>query len=312
LRELLSKYFSKYDLYSRDIDLTLLDSSVQHKLSYLTQTSTNKLVSMQLLHLEGIIQKHIQTETRNKWVISSRSNTNLKLRSSKCLRVCPICLKKDTYFKQAYKLLFMNICRKHQIHFIDACQKCFAPILPMRIVPPKKIFQCFQCGYDLRNAIVTRAFKEEIDTSIFFEYCIKRKFILHNKKKISTLDYFTVLHLIAKNLHKTFPSDEIFTSSQKITKLTKRKSHYLLYQPIPYLAQILSLSHNLIFKEWDGELLNFLKRHKLMYASQLLNKRENVNKNIPLWFFEHMQTLWIKRKKINLNFKVFLFICLIF
>jgi hypothetical protein len=297
LRELLSKHFSEYSLYYRDIDLTHLNMPIINKLSYLTQISTNQLYNMQVLTLEGVIQESIQVETRNKWVITSSGNTNLKIRQSMCLRICPLCLKEKSYYPKTSKLLFINACKKHHIQLIDSCQNCSSPILPMKTSAPKKIYQCFRCGYDLQKSMVTIACMEEINTTTFLLNSIQREFLLHKGKYISTLDYFTVLYLICKNLHRNFPKDQVFILNKKIKKLTKLKSPYLLYQPIPYLIQIISLAHHLLFEEWDEELLNFIKRNRLMYASQLLNKRENVNKNIPLWFFEHMQTLWIKRKK---------------
>ena len=292
LKELLSKHFTEYALYYKDIDLTRIDTFILNKLSYLTQISTTKLLNMQLLHLEGTIQKFIHAETRNKWIITSSCNTNLKIRKSMCLRICPLCLKEHHYYHKNSKLLFINTCRKHHVYLIDSCQQCASPILPMKITPPKKIYQCFKCGYDLRRSSITIAFQEDIDTTLFLKYTLQQDFISHYNNKISTLDYFTVLYLICKNLHKHFPEDEVFKAASKINRFKKLQSPYLLYQPIPYLAQIISLGHHLIFEEWEGELLHFIKRNKLMYASQLLNKYTNVNYKIPSWFYTHMKKLW--------------------
>jgi len=166
--------------------------------------------------------------------------------------------------------------------------------MPSKLSPPKKIYQCFMCGFDLRKSTISTAFKNEIETTMFLQYAIKKNWIKHQNKDISALDYFTVLYLISKNLHRTYPDDKVFLLQPQISRLSKEKSPYLIYQPIPYIAQIIALSHYLIFDSWDDELLEFIKRNRLMYASELLNKRENAKDKVPLWFMRHMKKLWIK------------------
>ena len=293
LKELLSKHFRKYLLYYRDIDLTNIPLPILDKLSYLTQTPIHKLQSLQLLKLEGKIQKSIQVGTRNRWIITTSNNGNIQLRASNCLRICTLCLKENNYYPIISKLLFINVCCKHRTYFIDSCQKCKSPIMPTKLSPPKKIYQCFMCGFDLRKSTISTAFKKDIETTMFLQYSIKKNWIKHQDKDISVLDYFTVLYLISKNLHKIFPNDKVFLLQPQINMLSKGKSHYLIYQPIPYIAQIISLSHYLIFDSWDDKLLDFIKCNRLMYVSQLLNKRGNIQDDVPLWFLKHMKRLWI-------------------
>jgi len=295
-KELFSKHLSSEHLYLRDLDILPLSSQVLHLLSYLTQTTTNTIINMQLqIHVEGIIQDSIALNSRNKWIIPSSGLTNLYKRQSPCLKYCPICMKEKSYFPISSKFLFITVCTKHQIYLIDRCPKCSSPILPIKLSPPKKIYDCNICGFDLRKAGMIRASKDTLFTTKFLLYSIKHKHFFHNGIKHDLQDYFDILYLIVKNLHRVFPHDEVFSKYSFLKTLKSTPNHYLQTQPTPYISQLIAIAHSLIFDGWDNELLSFLKRHKLMYASQLLNKRENTNDKIPTWLFNHMQKLWIKR-----------------
>jgi len=295
-KELFSKHLSSYKLYLRDLDILALPPEALRLLSYLTQTSERTITNIQLqTHVLGIIQEFIAQNGKNRWIMPSSGLTDLTKRRSSCLRICPICMKEKSYFPISSKFLFITTCTKHHVYLIDRCPKCSSPILPIKTSPPKKIYDCNRCGFDLRKSRMISASEETVVTTKFLYYSIKHKYFFHYGNKYRMLDYFDILYLLVKNLHRVFPSDELFLKYPIFKMFPPASSHYLQAQPTAYIAQLIAIAHNLIFEGWNTELLSFLKRHKLMYASQLLNKRENRNDQIPTWFFKHMQTLWIKK-----------------
>lgn len=293
-KELFSKHLSSYKLYLRDIDILPLSPEVIRLLSYLTQTSENAITNMQLqTHVLGIIQKSIAQNGRNRWVIPSSGLTDLNKRQSTCLRYCPKCLKKKPYFPISSKFLFISTCIRHQVYLVDRCPLCSSAILPIKASPPKKIYDCNRCGFDLRKSRMISASEETVVATKFLHYSIKHKYFFHYGNKYKILDYFDILYLLVKNLHRVFPHDELFLKCPVRTMFLSTPSHYLQAQPPSYIAQLIAIAHDLIFEGWDTELLSFLKRNRLMYASQLLNKREKMHEPIPSWFFEHMKILWV-------------------
>jgi len=294
--ELFSKHLIKYQAYKRDLDIAKLDNSFWKVLSHLSQLSVATLNDMQILDLAGKLQKKIYTNQRNRWIVASSGNLYPKKRKSKALRFCPLCLKEKGYYSKDSKLLFVNVCTRHQVYMKDACPKCNSHVLPIRIEPPEKIHKCFRCGYNLSETTTTHASTLEFEAVKFSKSVLSKGIFLNQKINRPAIDYFTVLYLLIKNLHKVYPKDTLFEQFKFNHCKKDMSSPYLFTQSSTYLSQLIAIAYILLIKEWNGELLKFLKRNKLMYASQLLNKRENVYFMIPDWFIQHMKLLWTSKK----------------
>lgn len=297
--ELFSKHLIKYQAYKRDLDIAKLDDGFWDRLSHLSQLSVPALKDMQILDLEGKLQEKIHTNQRNRWIIASSGNLYPKKRKSNALRFCPLCLKEKGCYSKNSKLLFVNVCTQHQVYMKDACPKCNSLILPIRIEPPKKAHECFRCGHDLSKTTTTCASTLELEAVKFSKNVLSKDIFLNQKVKRAAIDYFTVMHLLVKNLHKLYPKDILFEQFKFNHNKKDTLSPYLFSQSPAYLSQLIAIAYTLLIKEWDGKLLEFLKRHKLMYASQLLNKRENVYFMIPDWFVQHMRLLWQSKQKLS-------------
>lgn len=294
--ELFSKYFVKYQAYKRDLDIARFDDNFWSVLSSLSQLSVPVLKDMQILDLEGKLQEKIHINQRNRWIVAASGNLYPKERKSKALRFCPLCLKEKGYYSKDSKLLFVNVCTQHQVYMKDACPKCNSLVLPILIKPPEKIHECFRCGHDLSKTTTTFSSTLEIEAVKFSKNVLSKDIFLNQKVKRASIDYFTVLHLLIKNLHKLYTKDTLFEQFKFDHSQKNTSSPYLFSQSPVYLSQLIAIAYTLLIKEWDGELLKFLKRHKLMYASRLLNKRENVYFMIPNWFEQHMKLLWTPKK----------------
>jgi len=290
--ELFSKHLIKYNAYKRDLDIAIFDDDFWSTLSYLSQLSVFKLKSMQILDLEGKLQKKIYINHRNRWIVASSGNIYPNKRKSKSLRFCPLCLKEKGYYSKDSKLIFINVCTKHQVYMQDTCPKCNSIVLPIRLSPPKKIHECFCCGYDLSSINPQKASTGEVEAVEFSKGVLSSNIFLHQNHIRTALDYFTVLFLITKNLHRFSKKDRLLMEHRINKTNLPSSSPYLFLQPPSYLAYITAISYTLLTKEWNRELLGFIKRNKLMYASRLLNKRENVYYMIPLWFLRHLKQLW--------------------
>ncbi len=297
--ELFSKHLIKYQAYKRDLDIAKFDNSFWRILSHLSQISVPALNNMQILDLERKLQERIHTNQRNKWIIASSGNLYPKKRKSKSLRFCPLCLKEKGFYSKDSKLLFVNVCTEHRVYMKDTCPKCNSLVLPIRIEPPENIYECFRCGYNLSRTKVNHASNIELEAVRFSKYVLSKNIFLNQKTKRTSIDYFTVLHLLVKNLHKLYPKDILFEEFKFNHHKKNIFSPYLFSQSPAYLSHLITIAYALLTKEWDGKLLEFLKRNKLMYASQLLNKRENVYFMIPDWFVHHMKLLWQPKQKLN-------------
>ena len=297
--ELFSKHLIKYQAYKRDLDIAEFDDNFWDSLSHLAQLSVPLLKNMQILDLEGKLQEKIHINQRNRWIVAASGNLFPKKRKSKALRFCSLCLKEKKYYSKDCKLLFVNVCTQHQVYMKESCPKCDSLVLPIRIEPPKKIHECFRCGHDLSKMATTRVSTLELEAVNFSKNVLSKDIFLNQNVNRVAIDYFTVLHLLVKNLHKLYPQDILFKQFKFEYNQKDTSSPYLFTQSSPYISQLIAIAYTLLIKEWDRELLEFLKRNKLMYASQLLNKRENVYFMVPDWFVQHMKLLWKSKPKFN-------------
>lgn len=290
--ELFSKHFASYQVYNRDVDITKFDEQFWRLLTHLTQQPLKKIQSLQLLHLEGVIQEQIHTTQRNKWIMPSSGNLYNKGYKSKGLRFCSLCLKENGYYSKDTKLLFINACTRHKVYFHSHCPSCDSPVLPIRVSPPKKISQCFNCGYDLTSVSQKNVSELELQAIKFSKRVLSNNEFRHQGNKYDVLDYFTVLYILIKNLHRLFPTDPIFSKYKVDHAKKNKKLPYLFGQSPNYLSMLISIAYQVLTKGWDYELLHFLERNELMYASRLFNKRENVYYMLPEWFIQHIKQLW--------------------
>jgi len=107
---------------------------------------------------EGLTKKTFNSINLKKLSLTKYSNylqeeniTNASNRFFSSLKFCPMCLNENIcFFKQHWKLEFINVCSKHHCFLHDCCPKCLTKIDILKMFNSEKIFKyCHHCTFDL-------------------------------------------------------------------------------------------------------------------------------------------------------------------
>lgn len=175
LQTFCSRVFGKEkSIWNRDIDKFAPEWLINH-LAAATGTPLQDVINTTLKSYEGVLYETHQPNGNTRWVnpigIYHRTHKNFGL------QFCPICLRHDTdpYFRKYWRLAFFTECEKHHILLHDRCPDCGSAVNFHRVemgirslIKPKSVVNCFQCGYDLRDAPITRINCADWQTSIMY------------------------------------------------------------------------------------------------------------------------------------------------
>ena len=195
--------FPKHQIWNRDID-KLAPLDFIDELSQKTLSSSDEIFSTTLKSYEGSLYLKHNAYGNLKWILPF--GVYHRIRKHYGLVYCPLCLKndKEPYFRKNWRLSISVICITCGIHLHEKCPKCKKPVVFFRSdignrhkQPPKKISNCYNCGYELSKTPVVFA------SSKCLEYQKTLFKILEegwNQKVIYPHLYFEVLHQIIKIL----------------------------------------------------------------------------------------------------------------
>lgn len=204
------------------------------------------------------------------------------------LKYCPVCLREDKtpYFRKKWKVIFYNICHKHQCYLYEHCPKCKTRLDVSKMHNNELPYTfCYKCGFELKKA---------------------RKQPIH-KQHISSLDYqnkiFKVLHDGYIQLDNTpiysFLFIEIFAKFSKLILINK-KHKFIEKHPIFTLINHVkpnSLNHPIckrinskeqssffglimyIFDNYPYNLKRFILENELTYYNMTTKLSD-----IPFWY----------------------------
>lgn len=152
-----------YQVWNRDIDRQgpewLTETLCRHTA---TPPETAKETTLQAY--EGVLYRRFRESSTLQWILPLF--VYHRTRKGFGLQFCPRCLTEDAepYFRKRWRVAFCTYCPTHGTMLHDCCPHCGAPIAFHRRelgrqnqVEPGLLTQCFDCGFDFREAPSTLA-----------------------------------------------------------------------------------------------------------------------------------------------------------
>ena len=135
-------------MHAFDLDIFPLPDAYYYWLEASTGVSKEKIIEMRLTNYEGYLQERIDSHPRQQWIVSMGHN------KAYGFRYCPMCLDEIGYYKKTWRLMLTNCCEKHQCYLNNKCPKCSAPVIPQLLEYHSGIYDCHNCGFDLRKSSI--------------------------------------------------------------------------------------------------------------------------------------------------------------
>lgn len=191
---------NQYQIWNRDIDRCapdwLIDTLSEH-----IGKKKEAILQMSLRAYEEKFYRRYRESGVLRWILPLALYH--RTRRGHGLQFCPHCLAEDSipYFRKRWRVAFYTYCSRHKAMLHDRCPKCGAAIVFHRIElgHPKysgggALSQCFQCGFDLRNAAVDRPVFYEDSAFQAFDIAIRRLEGAGPRNRPRSVRYFNVLH----------------------------------------------------------------------------------------------------------------------
>lgn len=131
-----------------ELDIFRFPSAFYLWLSKMSGFKVSRLKQMLMITYAGYVQEKVTSHPKQPWIIT------LGAAESHGSRFCPKCLQDDVYYRKQWRLMYVNICESHQCYLLNECEACGARIIPQRLDEHKALYQCYSCGYDLRQSHV--------------------------------------------------------------------------------------------------------------------------------------------------------------
>lgn len=264
--------YRQHSFFLTENDITL-DAKM---IKIIEQKSYNKIdiQSLMLKTYSGYIQKNIYKNSPNTFFSH--------------LKYCPICFREDTtpYFRKKWKVIFYNICYKHQCYLYEYCPKCKTKLDISKMYDNELPYtHCHQCGFELKKG---------------------RRLPIH-KKHTQSLDYqnkiFKVIHdgyiQLGSSVVYSFLFIEVFAKFSKLILINKKHKfikNHPLFGLIKHI-ELNNLNHPIckrinskeqsaffglvmyIFENYPHNLKRFILENKLTYYNMTTKISD-----IPFWY----------------------------
>lgn len=264
----LSTYFKEKRYSKYDLDLYPLSEQVFNKLSELTNIDISKIKNLQLIKYEGHIEEKIHREGRHHWF--TPAHTYNKKGTFYGIRFCPECLKEKLYFRDIWRILFINVCPKHKCYLLNFCPECHTTIDYTKITYNSQLYNCYKCGFDLKQSksIKTTSLKEIFhQKKLILIY--KKGYYLFQGKWHYSFGLFYILRIVARNVMRV----DNTINEKFIEKLLPQQLHEIVIRSLELL------------EDFPKGLAKFRKKNKLTSESVFFDKYRFFKKNIPCWFY---------------------------
>jgi len=270
-----SSYNKSY--YKYDFDIFQFPADFYIWLSEVSTLSMEELESMTLRTYTGYLQEEVTTHPKQPWIIS------MGQRKARGYRFCPACLVDAAYYRKDWRLLHINVCEKHHCYLIDECPECKEQVVPQRLDENKKVYNCYNCCFDLRD---TNMECLAVSNQYFLIQkrlirIIEDGYYIQNGMWQYSVGIFNILH----QLVMYFIREEHKNKRQRYTTKVSDISPKLL-------AEIIKKSM-LILEEWPLAFETFCYQNHISNHFRLFEKFEW--KSLPLWFVNEFE--YILQKK---------------
>lgn len=256
------KRYSKYDL-----DLYLLNNQFFEKLSKLTNIKISKIKNLQLMKYEGYIEEKIYREGRHHWF--TPAHTYSKKGKFYGIRFCPECLKEKIYFKDIWRIMFINVCPQHKCYLLNFCPKCHANIDYTRVTYNSQLYNCHMCSFDLR---LSKSIKIASLKKMLFQKKLtliyKKGYYMFQDKWHYSFGLFYILRIVTRNIMRI----DNTINEKFIEKLLPQELNLIINKSMKLLDN------------FPEKLMEFRKENKLTKESVFFDKYKVYKKYTPHWF----------------------------
>lgn len=278
-----SAAFPGWDIWRHDIDSST-DDSLLRFIAKKTGTRYERALSSTFRHMEGLLYESHRKTTDNLWIMPlSMAQVNIKRFTLQC---CTSCLREDKvpYFRKAWRIAFVTVCRKHHCMLRDRCHACGDPVNYSMSKPlGMLLMQCRQCGADLRDAPIT---SPEFDRQMCYQSAL---FSILKKGWTNVPGYGpTYSHLYFNGLHAIIRMMATGEKSEKLRNYMfmvmgekhpyfKGKQHSIEHLDVNDRFTLLRIAQWL-FEDWPNRLIEVCKEAKVYRYDMVQDMR-----GVPYW-----------------------------
>lgn len=269
LNSFLGAIFPNKTHHSKDMELYKFNDEFYNTLEYITGVNSNIIRKLQLYKYEGYIEEKIHINGRHHWFTPSHPSNFSN--SFYGIRFCPECLKEKGYFKDIWRVMFINICNEHQCYLHNYCPNCNHPVDISKNSYKLHYTQCWHCGFDLTDIRVEHinVNSHEYYTQKLLHQISRQGYYISQNKEYYSMGLFFLFRILVRNILKATP---------------KLKSTYI-EQLHPKLLSILISKALELLENYPLNLIHFCKKHKLTNDILFYDKFRFQKKKLPIWFF---------------------------
>lgn len=243
--------YSKYDF-----DVFRFELRFYKWLSANTGVPVREICKMTYRDMEGYIQEGISPMIGEQWIVMMGNS------SKNGYRICPKCLGENAYYRKDWRLLFVNICERHDIYLINKCAKCDASISPKFLNERQSIYQCNSCSFDLRQCPSADAKKSTyLDIQKKLQKIAKDGFYNAFGKWHYSIGLFNILHYLV-----------LYLLRHRLVDGLESDSRLYLYKVKPVVAsKVIERAYKLL-ENWPYAFREFCEEHKISNHFRLFEK----------------------------------------
>lgn len=263
--------------YARyDFDVFKFEPKFYQWLSRKTGVSKERINNMTYHSLEGYIEETVSPMIGEQWIVMLGGSTK------NGYRICPKCFAEASYYRKDWRILFINICEKHNVYLVNKCPRCEASISPKFLNELQSVHQCHSCSFDLRKSssinaaestyLIIQKKLEKIAGDGFY-YALGRWHY--------SVGYFDILHYLV-----------LYVLRHRLVDGLNNSSRPYLYKVEPVIASKAIAKAYLLLENWPNVFREFCKEHKISNHFRLFDKAKW--ETLPFWFVSEMKLIFEK------------------
>lgn len=268
LQSFLGAIFPAKIYYKKDMELYKFNDEFYNTLEYVTEVDSRIIRNLQLYKYEGYIEETIHINGRHHWFTPSHSSNFSN--SFYGIRFCPKCLKEKGYFKDIWRVMFINSCKEHLCYLHNSCPKCNRPIDTSKNSYKLQYTQCWHCGFDLTQTKIKSiniSSHEYYAQELLHQIAQQGYYIFQNRQYYS-LGLFFLFRTLVRNILKVHP---------------KLKNDYIEQLKPSVLSPLISDALKLL-ENYPHNLTYFCKENKLTNEHAFYDKYRFQKDKLPNWF----------------------------
>lgn len=193
---------------------------------------------------------------------------------------CPLCFREDIvpYFRMHWRFALVAFCSKHKCELIEKCNNCGSSIVIHNNDIVRKLENCYECGYDLREFTPRVA---DVPDSMYFNQGVYIDAIKNSEinacgyKNLESYEFLRFLKMIfkismSKRIDKYLIENAGITNMESFKKYGYKKYFYLMN--IKNRLEVLKIFDYVLF-DWPNNYSNFcMKSCSVCYISAVRSK----------------------------------------